>query len=282
MTLNRKNDYLNAVNSVKVGNPLGKSVLRLLADLSRANGGFCWPSEAYIAEALEMAPATVRKWLSALVDAKIIVRRRLTADEGKKFGIHEWWKRSGFEMNFNPNQASLFGRQKRALSPLPRSTDKPEYSGVSPLPDSSESPPQDSANKNCQRHEVAESALPRITDTSWRNNSIKNRSFKPVVEPVVEELIDQLTHEHPERDRRLIEIAVIHTLIRRNGSKEKINSLAYFAPEIEKICELAAKGRPSESVPPMTSRGIDTMLGVRRQQYENHIRKKDVAVTDST
>ncbi len=184
----RKNDYLNAVNAVRVGNPLGKSVLRLLADLSRANNGFCWPSEAYITEALEMGPATVRKWLGILVDRGIIVKRRLTAAEGQKFGITEWWKRSGFQMNFDPNQANLFSRSKTFVSPLPRSANEPEFTGLSPLPDSSESPPQDSADKSGHRYEVAESALPRITDTSWRNNSSKKEeSFKPVAEPLKQE-----------------------------------------------------------------------------------------------
>lgn len=101
-----------------------------------------------------------------------------------------------------------------------------------------------------------------------------NILFKPSLEPSLEQLIDPLSHEHPEQDRRLIEIAVIQTLIRRNGSKEKINSLAYFAPEIEKVCHEAATGRPSESVPPMSSRGIDSMLGVRRKQYEKHVQAK--------
>ncbi len=171
------NDYLNAARAIKVGNPTGKSVLLLLADLSRGNDGFCWPSEDWIANALELSPSAVRKWLGILVEQGTITKRRLTEAESQRSKLSEPWKRMGYQMNFNPNQGALgFGHTHHVSAP-PRGGDRtksaPPRSGEKP-----ESPPPHSGDKNRQRHLVAESAPPRVTDTSWRHITYIEE-FKP-------------------------------------------------------------------------------------------------------
>jgi DNA-binding transcriptional ArsR family regulator len=82
------NALLNAVRSIRVGNPTGKSVLHFLADMADADG-FCFPGEEYIAEALELGPSTVRKWLKILDQQGLI--RKIQGGKGRG-------DRNGFEV----------------------------------------------------------------------------------------------------------------------------------------------------------------------------------------
>ena len=72
-------------------------------------------------------------------------------------------------------------------------------------------------------------------------------------------LIDACVSENSRADARLVEIGVLYTLLQRAGSRDPINSLAYFAPQIKRICT-ESKG--------MGSKAIDALLATRRQQYE--------------
>jgi hypothetical protein len=82
------NALLNAVKKVRVGNPTGKSVLCLLADMADADG-YCFPGEEYIARVLELGPSTVRKWLGILDRDGLI--RKIRGGKGRG-------DRNGFEV----------------------------------------------------------------------------------------------------------------------------------------------------------------------------------------
>lgn len=60
-------------------------------------------------------------------------------------------------------------------------------------------------------------------------------------------LIERACEAHPKIDKRLIETAVIETMIRRNGSTKKINSIRYFDEEIKSI-EADSKGLSSPTI----------------------------------
>lgn len=57
----------------------------------------------------------------------------------------------------------------------------------------------------------------------------------PISELNLKRLMERAISENSDKNANLIEIAVIQTLISRNGSKEKINSMKYFEPEIKKM-----------------------------------------------
>lgn len=69
-------------------------------------------------------------------------------------------------------------------------------------------------------------------------------------------LIEMAIVENSKKDKRLVEIGVIQTMLQRNGSTAPINSIAYFTPEIEKACSAGLK----------TDRAINAMLRRRREQ----------------
>lgn len=141
--------YTNSAKKIRVGNPVAKAILLLLADMADADG-FCYPSEKTIAETLELGESTVRKWLKYLADKNYIRKSKLSG---------ELWKHNAYKMVFSPVE--------QELSPLPDSDEE----GLSPLPDSDEQAP---------------SPLPRsiITATTYHRydvapNHHNKESFKP-------------------------------------------------------------------------------------------------------
>jgi hypothetical protein len=70
-----------AAYKTKLGNPVAKAVLVLLADAAN-NVGYCWPSTSYISEMTEVAVETVRRCVKAF--AAIGLVERLTV-EGKVY-----------------------------------------------------------------------------------------------------------------------------------------------------------------------------------------------------
>jgi hypothetical protein len=80
-------------------------------------------------------------------------------------------------------------------------------------------------------------------------------------------LIATCVREHSELDARLVEIAVLETLIRRKGSAnehEPIKSPKYFNEEIVKLNVNAGKSGKM----PMGDKAIDVLLKRRRDQVE--------------
>lgn len=77
-------------------------------------------------------------------------------------------------------------------------------------------------------------------------------------------LIDWAISAHAKKDSRLVEIAVIQTLLNRNGSDAPINSGQYFADEIKRMCS-KANG--------ITADTIDVVLKRRREQMEGRLGK---------
>jgi hypothetical protein len=85
------------------------------------------------------------------------------------------------------------------------------------------------------------------------NNVFNNQS--------IEKIADDLARDFPEVDRRLVQIGIFQTLIRRNGSGRPITTTKYFAPEVTAI---AAETKSAG----LGSRAIDALLNRRREQYE--------------
>lgn len=79
----------------------------------------------------------------------------------------------------------------------------------------------------------------------------------PISSSDFKRLIEELARVNPGRDERLIEIAVIQTLVNRNGAAEPIKSFSYFTPEIERV-----------SAAPVGSQTLDVVLQSRRKQFE--------------
>lgn len=96
--------YTRSAKKLKVGNPVAKSIVLLLADMA-SDSGFCFPSEKTIAETLELGESTVRKHLQAL-DGKFLTKTKLAGDK---------WKHNGYQLIFEPD----FGEQTAEVSPLP-------------------------------------------------------------------------------------------------------------------------------------------------------------------
>lgn len=78
--------------------------------------------------------------------------------------------------------------------------------------------------------------------------------------------IDSYVHacvrEHPDSDPRLVEIAVLETMIRRKGSTNEhrpIKSIRYFDAEIKQMCSKKGGGT-------LGDKGIDALLHRRREQ----------------
>ncbi len=70
-------------------------------------------------------------------------------------------------------------------------------------------------------------------------------------------LIEEVTAKNPKKDPRVVEIAVLQTLMNRNGSPEPINSAHYFSDEIK---HLSAKSTG------LRGETVDVVLQARRQQ----------------
>lgn len=84
---------------------------------------------------------------------------------------------------------------------------------------------------------------------------------------LIKRLIATCVREHSELDARLVEIAVLETLIRRKGSAnehEPIKSPKYFNEEIVKLNVNAGKSGKM----PMGDKAIDVLLKRRRDQVE--------------
>lgn len=77
----------------------------------------------------------------------------------------------------------------------------------------------------------------------------------PISELNLKRLIERAISENSDKDRKLVEVSVIQTLISRNGSKAAINSMKYFEPEIKKMA-----GTPE--------RALDAIIETRRKQLE--------------
>ena len=90
----------------------------------------------------------------------------------------------------------------------------------------------------------------------------------PLIEPLeplnLNQLINAVSIEKPETDRRIISIGILQTLIRRTDLVKpgRINSLSYFDPEITKIDAEAKAGGSS-------SRALDALLERRTEQYNS-------------
>lgn len=80
------------------------------------------------------------------------------------------------------------------------------------------------------------SAMHTHADAMQADASSSSFSFSfPISELNLKRLIERAISENSDKNAHLIEVAVIQTLISRNGSKEKINSMKYFEPEIKKM-----------------------------------------------
>lgn len=78
-------------------------------------------------------------------------------------------------------------------------------------------------------------------------------------------LIDWLAAKNPKKDSRLIEIAVIETLVNRNGATEPINSASYFTDEIKHKCSKSSG---------LALSTIDAVLEARRQRISKVVQGK--------
>lgn len=101
-------------------------------------------------------------------------------------------------------------------------------------------------------------ALP--TDASLSLSLSLSSSPFPISFPIsdfdLKRLIDEAARKNSNQDPRLVEIAVIQTLMNRNGSKDKIKSLEYFSPEIKDVCTKSTVGDGM----------VDAILQRRREQ----------------
>lgn len=97
-------------------------------------------------------------------------------------------------------------------------------------------------------------------------------SSSPISFPIssfdLKRLIDWAVAENSKKDARLVEVAILETLMNRNGSTEPINSLQYFAPQIKQI---TSKGN---GIPATT---IDALLKRRREQMDESMKLRIVA-----
>lgn len=104
-----------------------------------------------------------------------------------------------------------------------------------------------------QTASVDSPAIPQAMPKQWHSESESESDLD------LKRLIDACVREHPDKDARLIEIAVLETMIRRKGSANEdkpIKSAKYFKDEIEHLC---SKPRGSASM-------IDSVLERRRKQ----------------
>ncbi len=102
----------------------------------------------------------------------------------------------------------------------------------------------------------------KITVASRRSSSSSSLSVSSSED--LKRLIDSACEKNPKSDPRLIEIAIIETLIRRNGDNRPIKSIAYFSEEIKAICSKSKS---------LSDKTIDAMLERRRQQIGEKVTK---------
>lgn len=100
-------------------------------------------------------------------------------------------------------------------------------------------------------------------DLALEQNANKNEPFDFSLQSLIsitdfKRLIESAASEFSKADKRLVEIGVLCTLIRRNGSTEPIKSAKYFHPEIQTIVK-ESRG--------LGDNAIDVMLARRREQY---------------
>jgi hypothetical protein len=104
-------------------------------------------------------------------------------------------------------------------------------------------------------------------DASRENNGKVTALSSSSSSTSLKRLIAACVREHAGVDARLVEIAVLETLIRRKGSaneNQPIKSAKYFSEEIVKLNANAGKGGKM----PMGDQAIDVMLKRRREQVE--------------
>ena len=77
----------------------------------------------------------------------------------------------------------------------------------------------------------------------------------PISDLNLKRLIERAILENSDKNEKLVEVSVIQTLISRNGSKAKINSMKYFEPEIKKM-----EGTPETA--------LEAIIEHRRKQLE--------------
>lgn len=87
----------------------------------------------------------------------------------------------------------------------------------------------------------------------------------PLLPTDLKRLIHEAVAKNSKLDARLVEVAIIHTLVNRNGSTDPINSISYFQREIKKIC---GEGDG------LSSQTIDTLLSTRRGQAVKYINQR--------
>jgi len=106
-------------------------------------------------------------------------------------------------------------------------------------------------------------------------DSVQTKTNIPIPIPIsfsspidLKRLIDRAIVENSKKDPRLVEVAILETLMNREGSTEPINSMQYFAPHIKKIT-----GK-SSGISPET---IDVLLTRRREQMAKTFELRAVA-----
>lgn len=79
----------------------------------------------------------------------------------------------------------------------------------------------------------------------------------PISSLDLKRLIERTREENSDADPRIVEIAVIETLLNRNGSTEPIHSIKYFTPAVERLCSKSGG---------LGAATIDVVLKRRREQ----------------
>lgn len=124
--------------------------------------------------------------------------------------------------------------------------------------------------KNYRDRHKGNSHDPPVTETSRENNgkvTPYSSSSTSSSTSDLKRLIDACVREHASFDARLVEIAVIETMMRRKGSANEaksIKSARYFDEEIKQMCSKKGGGA-------LGDRAVDALLHRRRDQIAREV-----------
>lgn len=107
-----------------------------------------------------------------------------------------------------------------------------------------------------KRRQLKELGVEHRSDSVQTKDELPISISNPLPNSDLKRLIDGAVAANLDKDSRLVEIAVIQTLLNRNGSSGAIRSVKYFLPEIERVC---AGGDVSASM-------ADAVLQKRREE----------------
>lgn len=108
-----------------------------------------------------------------------------------------------------------------------------------------------------------------VTKSATRLNIIKQNK-QDIKQLSIDAIADKYEKEYPGTDRRIVEVGILFTMSQRTDPNERISSLAYFRPEIEKREREILHGDKDGNNKLGTGPQLDEFLEYMRGNYDRY------------